>query len=99
MAKALKKHKERVRRDASLNVRISKADRDLIYSAAAASGKSRSEFVIESARRHAMDVLLDRRHFLLDEAEYASFLKLLDNPPVPSKALKALMAEKPVWEK
>ena len=104
MANTSKKHKGSRpaapdRRDANINVRISKTDRDLIYRAADAVGKSRSEFVIESARQHAVDVLLDRRFFLLNEADYATFLEVLDNPPAPNKALKALMAEKPLWEK
>jgi len=40
--------------------------------AAQAAGKSRSEFIIESARQSAMDVLLDQRFFTLDARRFAA---------------------------
>ena len=62
----------RSRRDAVVNVRMSRQSRDLIDEAAEAIGKTRSEFIVESARTHAIDVLLDRRLFpLLAVEQYA----------------------------
>lgn len=72
--------------------------RELIDRAAAELGQSRSEFMIESARRRAEDLLLDRKLFVLDEAGYQAFLDLLDEPSAPAKALKALLAGKSPWE-
>jgi uncharacterized protein (DUF1778 family) len=54
------------RRDTVINVRVSRVLRDLIDRAADAIGKSRTEFILESARAHAVDVLLDQRLFTLD---------------------------------
>ena len=87
-----------VRRDAKFNVRLPEETRNLIDSAAEALGKTRTEFVVDSAKRHAMDVLLDQRLFSLDEDAHAAFLDALDNPPAPNAKLKALFREKSPWD-
>ena len=51
------------KRDAVINVRLSTKLRDLIDSAAEVVGKTRTDFILESARKHAVDVLLDQRLF------------------------------------
>jgi uncharacterized protein (DUF1778 family) len=86
------------RRDAVINLRLPAKTRDLIDSAAAVAGKSRTEFVLESVRQHATDVLLDRNLFVLDDDAYEAFLGVLDNPPKPSENLKALFKRKAPWE-
>ena len=82
----------------SINLRIEARTRQLIDDAAAVLGKTRTEFMIESARTQAIDVLLDQRMFVLDGADYDAFVKVLDNPPTPGPKLKALMQRKPPWE-
>jgi uncharacterized protein (DUF1778 family) len=86
-------------RDVVINLRASAGARELIDRAAAALGQSRSEFMLDSARRRAEDVLLDRKLFLLDEERYQAFLEVLNNPPAPSKRLKALLGGKSPWER
>jgi uncharacterized protein (DUF1778 family) len=86
------------RRDATINLRLPARMRDLIDSAAAANGTTRTEFVLESARRRAIDVMLDRRLFLLDDADWQAFQRALDRPPPSNASLKALMARKPPWK-
>jgi uncharacterized protein (DUF1778 family) len=81
-----------------MNVRLPVKTRDLIDSAAALTGKTRTEFVLESARQHATDVLLDQRLFSLDGASYDAFLKVLDSPPAPSRKLFKLFKDKAPWE-
>ena len=54
------------RRDATINLRLSEKVRDLIDTAASVSGTTRTEFVLESARRRAIDVMLDQRLFALE---------------------------------
>ena len=81
----------------SINLRIEGRTRRLIDDAAAALGKTRTEFMIESARRHAVDVLVDRRLFLLDPEQYDAFVHALDNPPAPGPKLRALMRRQPAW--
>lgn len=86
------------RRDAVINVRVPVKTRDLIDTAAASLGKTRTEFVIESAKQHAAEVLLDRRLFSLDDSAYQAFLDVLENPPEPSLKLKRLFEDKAPWE-
>jgi uncharacterized protein (DUF1778 family) len=88
---------ERPKADATITMRIPVRTRDLIDSAAAAEGKTRTEFVLESARLHAIDVLLDQRVFALDPEQSAAFADVLDNPPKPTEALKALMKRPAPW--
>lgn len=87
------------KRDAVINVRLSTKLRDLIDSAAAVVGKTRTDFILESARKHAVDVLLDQRLFSLDTSQYEEFLRVLDEPATPNARLKQLLSGKSPWEK
>lgn len=81
----------------SINLRIEAHTRHLIDDAAAILGKTRTEFMIDSARRQAIDVLLDQRLFALDPDRYAAFMHTLDNPPAPGPKLKSLLRRLPAW--
>ena len=81
----------------SINLRIEAQTRQLIDSAAAVLGKTRTEFMIDSARSLAIDTLLDQRLFALDAAQFDAFANVLDNPPAPGPKLRALLARKPAW--
>lgn len=83
----------------SVNLRIEASTRQLIDDAAAILGKTRTEFMIESSRRQAIDVLLDQRLFLLYADCYEAFLHALDNPPAPGPKLRALLRRTPAWRK
>ena len=82
----------------SINLRIEATTRQLIDDAAAVLGKTRTEFMIDSARAQAIDVLLDQRLFVLDDARYAAFVDALDNPPAPGPRLRALLGRTPAWD-
>ncbi|WP_137112399.1 DUF1778 domain-containing protein [Rhodobacter sp. SY28-1] len=83
----------------TINLRIESNTRALIDEAAAMLGKTRTEFMIDTARRQAIDVLLDQRLFVLETGTYDAFVQqALDNPPTPGPKLKRLLARKPVWE-
>lgn len=86
------------RHTTTINLRLPRATRELIDTAAAALGKSRTEFMLDLARQHAIDVLLDQRLFVLDAAQHAAFMRVLDNPPAPNARLKKLLAGKASWE-
>ncbi len=86
------------RRDTTINLRVTAAVRNLIDKAADTIGKTRTEFVLDSAKKHAIDVLLDQRLFALNEEQWAEFTAALDNPPLPNDQLKKLMARKAPWE-
>lgn len=83
----------------SINLRIETGTRQLIDDAAAILGKTRTEFMIDSARRQAVDVLLDQRLFTLDPERYDAFMQALDNSPAPGPKLKALLRRTPAWQK
>lgn len=88
---------QRPKADATITMRIPVRTRDLIDNAAAVEGKTRTEFVLESARLHAIDVLLDQRVFALDPEQSVAFAQALDNPPRPNDALKALLKRPAPW--
>ena len=83
----------------SISLRMDADTRQLIDEAATVLGKTRTEFMIEVARRQAIDVLLDQRLFSLDADRYDSFLHALDNPPAPGPKLRALLRRVPAWQK
>lgn len=85
-------------RDVTINIRSTQAQRDLIDAAAAAHGKSRSEFMLECAYQKAQEVLLDRTFFNTDEDQFNTFLARLDEPPVYHAPLQDLLATKSPWE-
>ena len=81
----------------SINLRIERQTRHLIDDAATILGKTRTEFMIDSARALAIDVLLDQLLFVLDAARYDAFVHALDNPPPPGPKLRALLRRTPAW--
>jgi uncharacterized protein (DUF1778 family) len=86
-------------RGVTINIRATEQTRSLIDRAAALIGKTRTDFVLESARSRAEDVLLDHRLFGLDEKRYAAFIAVLDDPAPPTDQLKRLMGGRSSWEK
>ena len=82
-----------------INLRIDTHSRQLIDDAARALGKTRTEYMVETARRQAIDVLLDRRLIELEAASFDSFAAALDMPSAPGPKLQALMSRKPAWER
>lgn len=82
-----------------INIRVPEQTRELIDTAAAAVGKTRTEFMLESARQHAIDVLLDQRLFVLSNDQYESLERVLHDPPAPASSLKKLLSSKSPWER
>ena len=85
-------------RDVTINIRAKQSQRDLIDLAAQAQGKSRSDFMLETACREAEAVLLDRRFFAVDEQTFNQFLEQLDAPPQGNEKLRALLQAKAPWD-
>jgi uncharacterized protein (DUF1778 family) len=83
----------------TISMRVPPQTRDLIDRAAKATGRTRTDFMLEAARKAAEEALLDQRFFHLDEAEYAAFLKVLDAPPRDLPELRKLLTEPAPWEK
>lgn len=87
------------RKDDVIQIRASAGMKAMLSRAAALRGQKLSEFMLDSARREAEDAILDQRSFFLDVEQHERFLAMLDAPPAPSPALRALMARKPAWER
>jgi uncharacterized protein (DUF1778 family) len=85
--------------DAPLSLRVDSETRSIIDRAASALGQTRTEFMLSSARERAIDILLDQRLFVLNDASWAAFVESLDNPPPPNPKLKALLARVPIWDR
>ncbi|UFP94268.1 DUF1778 domain-containing protein [Gloeobacter morelensis] len=85
-------------KDIVINLRAKQSQRELIDQAAAALGKSRSDFMIESSLRAAETVLLERLFFHLDEAAYAQFIAALEGPPQLNERLLTTLSAKAPWE-
>lgn len=83
----------------SLNLRIKPELRGLIDRAAELSGKNRTDFVLDAARRAAEDALLDRTVFSVNPKAYAEFLKRLDAPPQPNDRLRRTMRAAALWDR
>jgi uncharacterized protein (DUF1778 family) len=82
----------------TLNFRVKTEDRNLIDRAARLLGKSRTDFMLDSARQAAQDAVLDQTLFKVKPKVYAQFLARLDAPPRPSKRLRRMLTAKAPWD-
>jgi uncharacterized protein (DUF1778 family) len=89
--------RHRVKRDV-LNIRIKPEARGLIDRAAAAAGKTRTDFVLDAARHAAEEALLDQTSFTLNAKNYAEFLKRLDAPPRANDRLQRTLQTPAPWD-
>lgn len=80
-------------RSEKLNLRLTCNAKRTLQAAAAASHRSVSEFVLESALARAGEALADRRTFGLNAAQWKAFLAALDAPPRPLPRLERLLQE------
>ncbi len=85
------------RRD-TLNLRTKPEDRGLIDRAAALTGKTKTEFVLQAARRAAEDALLDQTLFLAGAEAFEAFQARLDEPPRPNERLRRSLQTPAPWE-
>jgi uncharacterized protein (DUF1778 family) len=86
-------------RGETINLRASQRQKLLIDRAAEALGRSRSDFMLETACREAESVLLDRRYFFLSENEYKKFAAMLDRPPRDNPRLRRLLRTRAPWDR
>jgi uncharacterized protein (DUF1778 family) len=82
----------------TLNLRIKPEDRGLIDRAAQLTGKTKTDFVLEAARRAAEDALLERTLFLAGPAAFEAFRTRLDEPPHPNDRLRRTLQTPAPWE-
>ena len=80
-------------RNEKLDLRLTRDAKLTLQAAAAASRRSVSEFVLESALVRADETLADRKTFGLDAKQWKAFLTALDAPPRPLPRLARLFKE------
>lgn len=81
----------------AVNLRVRDDVRALIDRAAKAYGKTRSDFMIDAARRAAEDALLDQTLVQTDPDSYRHYLEILDRPPISEGFDRLMNARKP-WQ-
>lgn len=75
-------------RTARLEARVSKDQKNLFLQAAVLSGRSLSEFVIESTQEAATKVVKEHETIQLSREEQMSFVSALLNSPEPGSRLR-----------
>lgn len=88
----------RLRHDTSVSIRMPQQTKDLIEKASTTVNMTFSAFVVESAREHAVDVLLNQTVFNLSADQAEAFAQVLENPPAPTEKLRELMKSEAPWE-
>ena len=88
----------RVTRSEKLDLRLTPDAKATLQTAAVASNRSVSEFVLESALARADEALADRHSFGLNRAQWKEFIKALDAPPRPLPRLKRLLKEQAFFD-
>ena len=81
----------------AVNLRVRDDILDLIDQVARAQGKTRSDFMIDAARRAAEESLIDQTLIRVDPATYQHVLAVLDSPP-GGPGFERLMAATKPWQ-
>jgi uncharacterized protein (DUF1778 family) len=82
-----------------LDLRLTKAAKQTLQSAATTARKSVSDFVLESALSAAEERLAERRVFTLDAETWDSLVAALDAPPRRNERLERLFREPSVFDR
>jgi len=85
-------------RSEKLDLRLTPAAKRVLPDAAAATRRSVSDFVLESALARAEEALTDRRQFGLSAENWQAFLAALDAPPRRHARMDRLLTEASVFE-
>lgn len=80
-------------RTEKVDLRVTQAAKRLLQTAARASQRSVSEFVLESALARAEETLPDRQRFGLDAERWSAFQAALNAPPKPLPQLGKLLRQ------
>jgi len=83
----------RTNRTEKLDLRLTPKAKRVLRTAAEASHKSLSEFVLDSALARADYVLAERQVFRLDAKRWAEFIAVLNTPPKAKPRLTRLLSE------
>lgn len=79
----------------AVNLKVRTDIRSLIDSAAQLQGKTRSDFMIDAARRAAEEALLDQTLLRVDQDTYDRFVAMLDQPAGGPGIARVMNAHQP----
>ena len=82
-----------------INFRAPAAKQALIDHAAQASGKNRTDFILDASCEKAREVLADQTNFALSSEAWQRFNDLVEAPLANSAALRHLLATPAPWER
>lgn len=85
-------------RSEKLDLRIAPEDKQILRTAASASGRTLAQFVLESAIARAQETLPDRRAFGLDVEAWEAFIAALETSPRPLPRVERLLKVPSVFE-
>ncbi len=81
-----------------IEVRTTPSTKALLQRAATSSHKNVTEFLLEAGIAAAEGALIDRRLFLLNDAQWSAFQDVLDRPVMSKPRLSRLLLERGVLE-
>lgn len=84
-------------RNANINIRVVRKQRDLIDQAAKLTHKTRTGFILDAATAEAENAILNQQVFQLSPQRHRQFLEALDKPPAANPKLRKLLSKKPGW--
>lgn len=85
-------------RSETISLRAKASQIALIDRAAEIQGKTRTQFLLDSACQEANDIILDQTLFSLDEQKFHEFMEAIDAPPMNNEKLRNLLNSKSPWE-
>ena len=88
----------RPQKGARINLRTSSRRKRLFEKVEKKRGETTSDFILESAEKHAKEILASERDFVLSKAQWIKFTAALDQPPKVIPALQKLLSEPTVLE-
>ncbi|MCD9032197.1 DUF1778 domain-containing protein [Luteimonas sp. Y-2-2-4F] len=83
----------------TINFRAPAAKQALIDRAAEASGKNRTEFILDASCEKAREVLADQVHFAVSREVVQRFNALVEAPLADPEALRRLLDTPAPWER
>lgn len=86
-------------KDARMELKTTKSQKDMLNSAAALSGQDLTAFVLASAEARAKSVLSEYQSLNLQHKEQVDFMVALTKPAKPTKELKGLMSMESLVER
>ena len=79
----------------AINMRVDSSKRNLIDMAATMLGSDRTSFILDAACRHAEDVILDKRMFLIDNSAFDAFERALEDNSIGDNKCLINLLERP----